>query len=572
VQIGELISAVLAAVVGALKPPPPKFHMHFDADRDGKADDDWTGLALWEFGRGKRGTIFFCNNDDDDARGDPDNKDGKVNGGNDIDELAPIVIRKVGATAAPGSWKGILEVSAADAKRVRIFETRSGGAAEVIGPAKGHTYSFPDLAFTEKELGIEALFFAGEDGGWNGLVVITFRIEDGGSVIYKQTGMMRVAPWMMPHHLEPAEKVFVVDAGGFNSRFRADLGPMVASAGCTLQEHGEPGDVWMQDCMEIGHSFLPKQHMPVVMRAKRNRPLKTFPKKLIKADFGYEEPSAVPPGNSSFDSNGNLEVTPPVKSRAGKNFPWGRIYFGPGRPREPFDPDVMKFLNEQKVQSPIHVDTAWLAVGHVDEIMTFVPAPGPKGFKLLLASPKLAFDLLKTAVAGGHGSDKMLNGRDFNGKVAEVAIGDFLASGIPGLSLSHADLKSFNDKAIKHLDGVRKKLGTDISLDPSELVEVPIIFMPNESQRDLADALTAGMVNMLVINKNCIVPKPFGPVVGGVDLFEEDLRGKLAPLGLTVKFIDDWVEYHVNLGEVHCGTNTLRKPDPAKWKWWEVAP
>jgi hypothetical protein len=67
--------------------------------------------------------------------------------------------------------------------------------------------------------------------------------------------MMRVAPWMMPHHLEPAEKVFVVDDGGFNSRFRADLGPMVASAGCTLQAHSEPRDIWMQDCMEIGFTF-----------------------------------------------------------------------------------------------------------------------------------------------------------------------------------------------------------------------------------------------------------------------------------------------------------------------------
>ena len=293
-QIGELINAAIMAVVKAVvpPPPPPKFHMHFDADRDGTVDDRWLGLADWQWGRGKRGAVFFCNNDDDDSAGAADNKDTKVNGGNDKDELAPIVIRKVGATAAPGSWKATLEVIAPADKRVRVFETRTSGAAEVIGPGKGAVYTFPDLSFTEKELGIEALFYAGEDSGWSGNCVIVFQIEDGGSVIYKQTGMMRVAPWMMGHHLEPADKVFVVDAG-YNSRFVADLGTMVAAAGCSLQKHPEPGDVWMQDCMEIGYSFMPKFHMPVAMRAKRNRPLQVFPKKLLKPDFGYEEPSPV---------------------------------------------------------------------------------------------------------------------------------------------------------------------------------------------------------------------------------------------------------------------------------------
>ena len=114
-------------------------------------------------------------------------------------------------------------------------------------------------------------------------------------------------------------------------------------------------------------------------------------------------------------------------------------------------------------------------------------------------------------------------------------------------------------------------LANEIALDAEDLIEVPVIFMPNEWQPALADALTAGMVNMLVINHHCIVPRPFGPVVRGLDLFEEHLRARLTPLGLTVGFLDDWFEYHVNLGEVHCGTNTLRSPDPSKWKWWRLA-
>jgi protein-arginine deiminase len=66
------------------------------------------------------------------------------------------------------------------------------------------------------------------------------------------------------------------------------------------------------------------------------------------------------------------------------------------------------------------------------------------------------------------------------------------------------------------------------------------------------------------------VPKPFGPIVGGVDQFEKDVRDQLSPLNLTVDFLDCWEEYHVFLGEVHCATNTLRKANAVKW--WEFTP
>jgi len=119
------------------------------------------------------------------------------------------------------------------------------------------------------------------------------------------------------------------------------------------------------------------------------------------------------------------------------------------------------------------------------------------------------------------------------------------------------------------LDATRKQLKIELGIDESDIIDVPIIFA-DIVQTGLADALTASMVNMLVINKNCLFPKPFGPVVAGTDLFEDDLKIKLNALGLTVKSIDDWYEYHVNLGEVHCGTNTLRVPKVAKW--WEFEP
>jgi protein-arginine deiminase len=422
---------------------------------------------------------------------------------------------------------------------------------------------------------MEAVRYAGT--GFDGEITLMFRLIKGGVAGGAEQAKFRVAPWMMPSHLDAATKVFVVDAGADNRRFRRDLNGFVTGAGCTLQAHAST-DIWMQDCMELGYSSIPGAGIPAVTRAPRNRPLKDFPVTLRRADFGYHEPGTLRP-NTTFDSTGNLECTPPVTSEAGKRYPWGRIYYGAGRPGEEMDAELREFLQRQVVQAPIEIDTNWLAVGHVDEIISIVPAPTPKGFKLLLANPDHAYRILNNNKAA-HGGSHLLVGRQFpeyraDGTFrrwhnAEVSIRRYLDHGIPHLAPDPLIQRIFNTVCQGFLDSTRAQLRTELGLTDADIIDVPILFMPNHDLPILADALTAGMVNMLVVNNHCIVPKPFGPVVGGRDLFEEDLRNNLTPLGLTVHFLDDWYEYHVNLGEVHCGTNTLRTPTRANW--WEFVP
>ena len=45
-------------------------------------------------------------------------------------------------------------------------------------------------------------------------------------------------------------------------------------------------------------------------------------------------------------------------------------------------------------QPPIDFASDWLAVGHVDQLFTFVPGP-PGQFTVLIASPKLGLELLQ---------------------------------------------------------------------------------------------------------------------------------------------------------------------------------
>ena len=71
--------------------------------------------------------------------------------------------------------------------------------------------------------------------------------------------------------------------------------------------------------------------------------------------------------HSSLNYGGNLEVSGPIKGA-----PFGKVVLGTHKSA---DPDLVHFLKRQQVQPLVDVDTSWLDVAHVDEIMSFLPAP-----------------------------------------------------------------------------------------------------------------------------------------------------------------------------------------------------
>jgi hypothetical protein len=574
-------------------PETPVMHLYLDADRDGKVDADHRGLATWEWGRGKKGAIILVNNDADATAGRKDNEDDVV-GANDSDELAPLVIRRLRPATVPAGWQ--VELLVDDKDNIRIFDGRGAGRREIIGPTAGPVYRFTDLTPDRFEFGMEALRYAGMwtgIGTFKGEVKITLRLTHPLAARTEETAVVRVAPWMMAHHLDRATTVFVVDLRPANAAFHTKLEGLVKAAGCTLiasapyrNALGEI-DPWVQDCMVLGYSNLPKHGIQVVIPSPQpvaTRALRPFPKTLLARDVGYEEIGSLTV-SSDFDGGGNLEVSPPVTLKSGKRYPWGRIYYGPGRSfgtaaEQAIDPDLKAFLNAQVVQKPFEVDTAWLAVGHVDEIISFVPAPGSPGFKLLLASPRYAYEILDRLKVK-HGTAKLLVGRQIEGDTVEVSVNDFLANMVhirlrQGLTTTTPSgtttktLRSFNDDKQVALDKTKRTLEVELGLDTGDIIEVPVVFMPLPLVTTGAIALTGNMVNMLVVNGHCIVPKPFGPEVGGVDRFWQELVTKLRPLGLQVDPIDTWEPYHAAVGEVHCATDTMRKANLPRW--WEFKP
>ncbi|NXK90100.1 PADI2 deiminase, partial [Formicarius rufipectus] len=283
-------------------------------------------------------------------------------------------------------------------------------------------------------------------------------------------------------------------------------------------------------------------------------------------DFGYVARQA-PEGASSLDSFGNLEVSPPVTVR-GKEYPLGRILIGSSFPRlggRRMAKAVKDFLVAQKVQAPVELFSDWLQVGHVDEFLSFVPAPDRKGFRLLLASPSACYQLLKEKQEEGYGEAVMFQGEEMLGnglwleKAPKPTINEVL---------TNEGLRKFNSYVQSCISWNRDILKRSLGLSELDIVDIPQLFHGDVSSG--ANAFFPNMVNMLVLGRHLGIPKPFGPMVGGQCCLEQRVRELLEPLGLSCTFIDDYSSYHVLSGDVHCGTNVRRKP--FAFKWWHVVP
>jgi protein-arginine deiminase len=262
--------------------------------------------------------------------------------------------------------------------------------------------------------------------------------------------------------------------------------------------------------------------------------------------------AGVPRKRSRFiDGYGNLESTPPYTDSKGRRFPFGRAITGK-QGELSLHPGVLKFLEAQRVQwPPIVVDTSWLKIGHVDEVVNFVPAKTKAGFKVLLPSPKAAREMVDALAAKG-----LTEGRVFEGTLDETTLGK--------LRTEVADTKE-NLAIDQSITRLREQLKTELNLADSDFVMLPVLF-------ERGVAVIPNAVNSMAVNGQLLIAEPRGPRVNNQDAFEEALRTALSECDVRVVFIDSWTAYHAAGGEIHCGLNTFRHlRDPAWWKHAETA-
>ncbi|MCX7804384.1 MAG: hypothetical protein N3A38_04245 [Planctomycetota bacterium] len=560
-----------------------------DADRNGRIDDSdlEREKSKWTFGPSGHGAVLIYNNDDDDAKNfrkqdydalKVDADDDIVNGPNDIDDLAPLLVRKIAHPVPSEGWQLLLKVS--DKSKIRVFGKREAGAAAVIGPSSGDAWEISVAsAANDLMLGMEATQYP--DEGFDGMIRISLLLKNpAGDTVAQDDAMVRVAPWMMIDNLQRPELLFVVKmTRPDNAAFRRELHNAAVAAGMSANRICEidgdkyriagPGggdyeDRWIQDAIEIGASKSPFGESWAVLNSPREEGfgLNLYAKSaLLGPGMGWfakgDLTTVVDPHEVSLSAFGNLEVTPPFVCKNAK-YPFGRILYGGGAAGK-MDKHIREFLAAQKFQHPIEIDTNWLAVGHVDEVISFIPSAGPsgKGFRVVIASPRKAISILKELQKGGRGDLRLLEGKadpedkaKYNGRTVDDVI-------------NH--LGDYNIKLCGEIDGIKVTLIRELELKNDDFIEAPVLFY---EENGLAKALTGNMTNLVVLGTTLVIPKPFGPRDGAVDKFEDVFLGVLR--GGNVVFVDDWDAYHLAGGNVHCATNVKRRPRDVKW--WEHHP
>ncbi|NXU40003.1 PADI2 deiminase, partial [Drymodes brunneopygia] len=275
-------------------------------------------------------------------------------------------------------------------------------------------------------------------------------------------------------------------------------------------------------------------------------------------DFGYVHKEPLFEAAASLDSFGSVEVSPPV-AVAGKEYPLGRILIGSSFPAPAgrrMTRLVRDFLYAQRVQAPVELYSDWLAVGNVNEFVTFVPTSDQKRFRMLLASPAACYRLFREKQKEGQGEATMFKGK---GTLGDIVRGRVLANDV---------LAQQNQYVQRCIDWNRDILKKELGLLEEDIIDLPALFKLDKQGK--AVPYFPNTVTMMVLASVLGIPKPFGPVAGGECCLERRIRALLEPLGLSCRFLEDVASYHGSLGEVRCGTGIQRRP--SAFQWWHFVP
>ena len=397
---------------------------------DEAGEDAWTSSS---------GAIFAVNYDDDDAnngvdgmdfddKGDPTNEDFTINGAGDEADIAPLLIPKVGSKS---NAQFFLKLNAHDASAIHIFSGNTAGSGVLqIGAANAtgwaaHMGTGSDVVIditsvvqeqADVYLGIEGLFFPG--GGvisagyaFDGEVNIQLIAQSGtgntaiipANEIATDTVKLRVAPFYFLPNTIDANEIFLDDYSNATHPGADNIAAQFGSL--SSRPAGTASSQWYQDHVQIGYTGLPGNTSYLTFRFPYKNEAggstywqDTWPENVLfgpeKGLYRFRNTNRYD-GGKSGDFGGNFEVVP-----YSDEWKRGRILHG-----DNVHSHLSAFFGAQltdgalAVQEPIVVDTSWLNVGHVDEMVGFAPTPGTgslRPYKVVRSDTQLAKTLLTT--------------------------------------------------------------------------------------------------------------------------------------------------------------------------------
>ncbi|TDZ21653.1 Protein-arginine deiminase type-3 [Colletotrichum orbiculare MAFF 240422] len=565
-----------------------------DTNRDGIINsDDAVGRAFWT---SSRGAIFLPNVGDSSNRCPNVDLQGNPLSNHELascnDASGHLLLEP--RFAAPLKT---LPFDVADDAFARIYATPDGASSRVrlflddfperANETSAWRFVDPEFSFNASQiragitLGIDGREFVKNVAIWDGKVTVRFDVH-ANSTTHSDVVQLKIAPVLTHHHLQSVTTLLSTAANASDPvqlEFlrQLDAGREAAGLAAPLYLFNQSSDIWAQDFIEPAYASMQGRDGPVSIRIMLRSAQRVggFQPEGGRRGFGHLE----------INSFGNLETIPPYVSKSGIKYPVGRIIQGKHFEKLPAEA-MTNFLNGQGIQKPLLLETGWLLIGHVDEFVQFVPSNKTGlGFTIAIADTTSALDVLRNASSAGHGDVRAVS---FNGSV-ETAFSvseEELATTVDQL-LANATFHEVNAYAQRHIDANFELLLAEIPLAREDVIRVPVLFkdlnmggggfsrtddgLPSHTDEVMRDerlvaSFSPAAINGIVIGQHYLSPKPWGPVVGDVDLFEEAVRSAYGRAGMDVSFVDDFLSHHVGLGEIHCGSNTFRETDV---KWWE---
>lgn len=607
-----------------MKKPPAAVdttNLGVDSNRDGVVTSDDSDQVDEDRWNATVGAIFLANLDDDDDDGDADGQDDEVNGSDDEEDLARVIV--YGWPEAPDGAAAALTLDAASRAHVRLFRSDGDGAWTYLAGGdcdiKEDDADDDDFCAAQVlalslaqirsglEIGIEGIRFYGnvesgwtdeDEPGWDGLVRLTYAVTDAaGMPLGNEVNpeaidrvKLRVAPWLVNHNLRPFDTAYYSD---FSNLLTATLDDPLEEFGVEpieipgyddIDDYEAYSDIWTEDWMLTGWTAMPKLGGPAGEvhgmnifnprpwgRPPQGEPYEPYlPLAFLNGYFlGPDQGVAVfydeerdTQGGDTFDSHGNHEALPPWPAA-----PAGRILVGSNVLES-----TRTFYAAQGVQPPVYLTTDWLIVGHMDEVYTEVRAAGETGFKLLQNTPQLAMELFADWEDQGMGEATLFEGLvdPFNDIEWETTLAEVN---------SDPTMMAWNQESQAFIEQMQEELIKETGLTTADIVEVPVLY---EEIGGGKIAYIPDTANVRVIGEGEVVifTQTFGPTFEGTDLMTEWLEDNIGtPVnalgadgqGVEVRFADSW-HYHILLGDVHCASNWTVLPTAGEPKWWAASP
>ena len=477
------------------------------------------------------GIVVPCNNNDDDGDGIPDCLDNSVNVISDLADLSTISISALGLSDIPQDLLARLSLNFFCAhdesdsfqnvwpcEKVRFFNADASHGMLPISPETQIVELNESILFspTGAMLNVEGILPGAS--AFCGLIMSV----DGDEIGHDAISFL-VAPVLVLSNTDICLSAFVGDSSG---SFATNVEELLQGV-CNVEILSN--SMFPQDCAELSQTTVPlsgNSFQTTILEFLQSN-LSTF----VGDAIGLSHVT-----NSLANDGGNVETTPPIAG-----FPFGRLLLG-----ENCGFGTVNFLTNQMLQTrndgPIFLPLSWLSVGHVDEVVSFIPSND--GFHCLVADFGLATNLLINSTNQWD--------RHFP---------------LPANGAISAITNSANGAAVEcvvtNLVEIRTRITSSLQIDPSRIVSVPVLFSPPnevEGRREfLSHAIVPNMVNLLAVvspvgTRRLIVPDPaFKP-------YRDYMTALLLSLGYSSNefvFVET-DELHSHFGEAHCGSNVQR--------------